>query len=302
MMLYNALSDHLKSRFGQKVFKVTINAGFTCPNRDGTKGYGGCVYCESSTLVPKDFNGDIDVKGQLLAGIERVRKRHKADKFIAYFQINTNTHAPIEYLEKIYAEAMHPDVVGIAVSTRPDCVDERVLDIFDEIRKEKHLWLELGLQSSNDMTLERINRGHTSAEFEDAVRRAKTRGIDVCAHVILGLPGESMADMLETIRFISSLKVWGVKFHQLQVLKGTALEDMYQKGEVKVLGLEEYSDLVIKCLELLPPEVVIHRLSGDVPKRYLIAPEWGSNKFIIAERIVRLMEERNAWQGKLAKT
>lgn len=297
---YSTLSGYLKARFGCKVFKVTINAGFTCPNRDGTKGYGGCVYCESSTLVPKDYKdykGDIDIGRQLATGIDKVRKRHGAEKFIAYFQINTNTHAPVDYLRKIYSDALHPDVVCLAVSTRPDCINDDVLGLLSELKEKRHLWLELGLQSANDATLDRINRGHTAAEFEDAVRRASSRGIDVCAHVIAGLPGEGREDILDTIRFLGNLPVWGVKFHQLQVIKGTPLEEMYDRGEVRVLGLEEYAGLVVECLEILPPEVIIHRLSGDAPKQYVIAPAWGANKFIIMERIERLLAEKKSCQG-----
>ncbi len=301
MSLYNPLSDYLKKRFGCKVFKVTVDAVLTCPNRDGTKGLGGCVYCEPLTIVPKDYTGSADIKSQLAAGMEKVRKRHRAEKFIAYFQINTNTYAPTDYLEKIYSEAYSfPDMAGIAVSTRPDCVSDEVLDLLGGfLDRGKYLWLELGLQSANENTLKAINRGHTAGDFEDAVKRARKRGIDVCAHVILGLPGEGREDISNTVDFIGRLPVWGVKFHQMQVIKGTRLGIMYNRGDLRALSLDEYAGLVVECLESLPPDVIIHRLCGDTPERYLVAPAWGANKFIIVERIIELLKERHTCQGRL---
>lgn len=289
---YITLSDFLKRKFGEKVFKVSLDAGFSCPNRDGKKGTGGCIYCNSETLIPLNFTGE-DIKGQLLSGMEKVRKRHNANKFIAYFQINSNTYAPIDYLKKVYREALLPDIIAIAVSTRPDCVPDEVLDLLKELKKERFLWLELGLQSANDSTLAFVNRGHTAAEFRDAVERARLRGIDVCAHVIVGLPDETRDDMLKTARFLSDCRVWGVKFHQLQVLKDTPLLKLYEEGKVKTLSLDEYAAIVADSLTILPPSVVVHRLSGDAPLKYLVAPRWGANKFIVAERIEELLKLRN---------
>jgi radical SAM protein (TIGR01212 family) len=295
---YNTLSDFLKKRFGCRVYKVSLNAGFTCPNRDGVKGTGGCIYCEPATLVPKDYTEGQGITEQLSCGIEKVRKRHRAEKFIAYFQINTNTYGDIDKLRSLYTEALrHPEVIALAVSTRPDCVDDTVLDLLKEIKEEKYLWLELGLQSANEGTLRFIKRGHTAEEFKDAVERAAERGMDVCAHLVIGLPGEGKADIINTVKFISRLPVWGVKFHQLQLIKGTPLEDMYKRGEVKTVGLEDYAALVVDCLERLSPQVVIHRLSGDVPKEFLAAPLWGANKFEVTERIERLLQKRNTRQG-----
>ncbi|TAN61312.1 TIGR01212 family radical SAM protein [bacterium] len=294
---YTTLSEHLKDRWGEKVFKVTIDAGFTCPNRDGTRGVGGCVYCLDAALQPLAFNGN-SIEEQLDAGIKLVRKRHHANKFIAYYQLNTNTYGSVTELEKIYKPALeNSGVSAIAVSTRPDCLEEDVLELLCKIKLKKPLWVELGLQSSNDATLERVNRGHTSAVFADAVNRAREKGIDVCAHVIIGLPGETLDDMLRTVRFLSDLPVWGVKFHQLQVLKGTRLEEMYNNGEVSCLPLAEYVAIVVECLELLPPNVVIHRLSSDAPLKYIVAPKWGINKFIIISAIEKLMVEKKTFQG-----
>ncbi len=296
---YNPLSPHLKSRFGCRVFKVSIHAGLTCPNRDGSKGRRGCTYCDPATLLPEYHEPGLSLAGQLEKGMAKARARHKAGKFIAYFQINTSTHAPVDFLERIYHDAAaHPDVVGVVVSTRPDCLGEAVLDVLSSLG-EKLLWVELGLQSSNDVTLERINRGHTARDFEDAVRRARRRDIDVCAHMIIGLPGEGRAEVLATAEFLSRLKVWGVKFHQMQVIRSTALEEAHKSGGFDPPGLEEYSRLVVECLQRLPEDTVIHRLCGDVPERFLTLPRWGKNKFAVTERIIGIMEETGAYQGEL---
>lgn len=295
--LYNPLSDFIREKFGQKVFKVSLYAGLTCPNRDGTKGYGGCSYCDTATLLPKDFDPAMDIRAQLSTGMERVRERHRAEKFIAYFQINTNTHAPVDELERIYSQALHPDVAGIAVSTRPDCVNDGVLDLLSKIKGGRFLWLELGLQSANNRTLDRVNRGHTVEEFEDALKITKARGIDVCAHMIVGLPGEEREDIIKTAAFLAEKGVWGVKFHQLQVIRSTPLEEMHSRGVVKTLSIDEYASLVVECLEHLPTETVIHRLCGDVPSGFLVAPKWGANKFIITGRILEEMKKRDTFQG-----
>ena len=195
----------------------------------------------------------------------------------------------------------HPEIVCLAVSTRPDCVDDEVLKLLAGLKEKKHVWLELGLQSANDATLEEINRGHGSWEFKDACERARSFGLDVCAHVILGLPNETREDMLETIRFAVGCGIWGIKFHQLQVLKGTPLEAAYKRGELKLLSLEEYASIVVECLEILPKEVVVHRLSGDAPLKHIIAPNWGANKFMIMDAVTRLMHERKSRQGSRRK-
>ncbi|MEK6759377.1 MAG: TIGR01212 family radical SAM protein [Deltaproteobacteria bacterium] len=294
---YNPLSGYLKERFGCKVYKVTVDAGFTCPNRDGTKGSLGCVYCNAEALVPRDYAGAVDIGAQLRLGINKVRQRHKAEKFIAYFQMNTNTHGSVDQLRSIYAGALIPEVAGVAISTRPDCLSDEVIGILSEIKSTRPVWLELGLQSSNDATLLLINRRHSVADFSSAVARAHLAGIDVCAHIIIGLPGEGRTEALSTVRFVADLDIWGVKFHQLQVLKDTALEAAYLNGGLDILELEEYSSIVVDSLELLSPSMVIHRLSGDAPRRFIVAPDWGVNKFIIDEMIVDMMRKRNTRQG-----
>jgi len=295
--LYNPLSAHLKDRFGCRVYKVTIDAGLTCPNRDGSRGTGGCSYCVSSALLPKAYASGADVRGQLLEGIEYVRKRHRAEKFIAYFQLNTNTHGPLRELERLFREALIPEVACLAISTRPDCLGDGVVGLLARMKKERPLWVELGLQSANDATLQRVNRGHTAGEFKEAATRAAEAGIDVCAHAIIGLPGEAREDIINTMRFIASLPVWGVKFHQLQVLRGTRLEEAWRRGEVETLSLDEYASLAAECLEELPSRIVVHRLCGDAPLRYIVAPKWGGGKFRIIEKITAALAERNSFQG-----
>lgn len=295
---YNSLSDFLRSKFGCKVFKVSLNAGLTCPNRDGAKGRGGCIYCASEPMMPLDYKDGTGIKEQLCTGIEYIKKRHRAEKFISYFQVNTNTYAPVQTLEGLYREALdHPDVAAAAVSTRPDCADDAVLDLLKQISKEKFLWLELGLQSSHDKTLKLINRCHTAEDFADAVKRAKHRGIPVCAHVILGLPGENRKDMLYTARFLSNLGVWGIKLHHLHIHKGTRLAEIYKKGEFAPPELDEYANLAVDFLQEIPERVIIHRLCGDTSRRFLIAPDWSVNKFAILNNIHRIMEQRNFYQG-----
>ncbi len=299
---FRTLSAYLKDKYGQKVYKVALDAGLTCPNRDGSLGHGGCLYCNPDSLKPKDPVSVTDIRGQLTDGIARMRVRHTARKFIAYFQSNTSTYAPVEVLERIYSAALdHDDVVGLAVSTRPDCLGEAVLDLLERIKNKKSLWVELGLQSANNITLKAMNRGHCAEDFARAMRRCNERGINVCAHVILGLPGETEADMLRTMEFLSDLDIWGIKFHQLQIMRGTPLYESYKRGRVKTLGLEEYTWLVIRCLDALPPEVVVHRLCADTPDAFLVAPQWGLNKFMILERITRgIVEKRGFHAGPVS--
>lgn len=298
---YNPLSDFLKKRFGCRVFKVSINAGFTCPNRDGTKGTGGCIYCTPSSLKPLAFGaGHPNIKEQLTSGIEYIRKRHNAEKFIAYFQINSNTYAPIDVLENLYNQAiLHPLIVGLAISTRPDCLDKDVISLLKALSQKKYLWLELGLQSANNKTLKSINRCHTVEDFTDAVNLAKANDIPVCAHVILGLPNETKGDMLYTAKSLAEMDIWGVKIHHLHILKGTELERLYNEGNIRILDLDEYTNLVVDFLEWTSSKTIIHRLCGDASKEFLAAPLWTTNKFAVIDRIHRIMEERDTYQGRL---
>ncbi len=295
---YYPVSRYLKERFGGRVQRVSIYCGFTCPNRDGTISTGGCTYCVPSLLIPDTYRNRMGVTEQLNAGMERLRKRYRTDRFIAYFQVNTNTYAPLDRLEKLYREATgHPRVVALCVSTRPDCVDTALLELLSQLKEEKHLWLELGLQSAHNRTLRLINRGHTVEDFVKCVERVKTYGIDVCTHVIFGLPGESKEDMLDTVRLVAELELWGIKFHQLDIIRGTPVEALYREGRLRPLELEAYAECVVESLELLSPHTTIHRLSGYTPREYLVAPLWSLNKERVRKRIEQLLEERNTHQG-----
>ena len=297
---YFTLRRYFKERFNDtKVNKISLNPGYGCPNREGRDATGGgCIFCQPKTLIPRGYGEDWPIAKQLKAGLEKIGKRDKVGAFISHLQIDTNTYAPIEELRKLYTEATgDPSIVGLAVSTRPDCVPDSVMALLAEFAAKGEFWLELGLQSANNKTLERINRGHSAAQFSDAAIRADRHGIKVCAHIILGLPGETRDDMLDTVRFISKLPVWGVKFHQLQVTKDTALEEEFNAGGVALLTLAEYIELVVDSLELLPAEMVIHRVVGDTLDEFHIAPRWGPDKFRVIEMIKARLAEKDTRQG-----
>lgn len=295
---YNTIGTFLKSRFGKRIYKVSLHGGFTCPNRDGTKGWGGCVYCQPKTLIGEDFGKTPDIEEQLTRGIGYLKRRYRAEGFIAYFQSYSNTYAPPDRLEGLYRRALnHPEVVGLAVSTRPDTVDAEVLDLLCHIGRERFLWVEYGLQSARDETLRLIGRAHTVEDFLTTYEMTVKRGIRVCVHIILGLPGEGREEMMETARFLGRLNPWGVKIHHLQIHRGTRLEGWYRKGLVRTLDLEEYIPLVVEFLELLPSSTIIHRVVGDAPQDLLVAPQWGS-KLEVLRAIDRYMIEKDTWQGR----
>ncbi len=293
----NTIGDHLKRHFGGNIYKVSLWAGLSCPNRDGTKGKGGCVFCQPDALMPADMRGGEPIDAQLERGIRHLKKRYRAERFIAYLQAYTNTYGDVDTLRAIYHRAIdHPDVVGLAVSTRPDAIDHRVLDLFSEMDETTIFWVEYGLQSAKDETLRFLNRGHTLEDFLRTYEETVKRGIRVCVHVILGLPNETRDDMLDTAHLLTELRVWGVKIHHLQIHRGTQLETLYKKGLVRVLSLEEYIPLVIDFIEHLHPDIIIHRLIGDVPERFLVAPRWG-NKLSVLRMINRYMDELDTFQG-----
>ncbi len=295
---YRPLSGYLMERFGCRVFRVSLDAGLTCPNKDGTKGWGGCSFCNSSTLAHPPGTNKRELKEQLLQGMQRLKERRRAEKFIAYLQPNSNTYAPIEFLEKVYQEAIdHPDVVALAISTRPDCLGEEALELLESFSRKIDLWIEVGFQTAKEETLTALNREHTVADFEKALAGARGRGIPLCAHVILGLPGESREDMVATARFLAQHSIWGVKIHPLHIQRGTRLEELYRKGEVRVLGLDEYAERVVEFLEELPPQTIIHRLCGSTPRRFLVAPPWGADRFAPPAVIRQLLDARNSHQG-----
>lgn len=295
---YYAFSRFLRERFGAKVYRVTIDAGFTCPNVDGSVAVGGCVYCDNRSFSPNRRLPRSAVRDQVRRGVELLQERYGADRFLAYFQAATNTYAPADRLRRLYDEALdHPQVVGLAVGTRPDCVPDPVLDLLEEYARGRYVCLELGLQSVHDRSLDWMNRGHHYDAFADAVRRCHGRGLDLCAHVILGLPGESRADMLATADALAGLPVNGVKIHNLHVVKDTPLEKMYRAGEVRLFEMEEYVQVVCDFLERLPPGLVIHRLQGDAPPDYLVAPQWCRDKQRLLAAIEAELERRGSRQG-----
>ncbi len=297
---YFSFSEYLKKKFGPGVRKVCVDGGFTCPNRDGKAGIGGCIYCNNTGFNPNLRQERVSVREQVLQGMEYMKKKYGARKFIVYFQPFSNTYADLKTLKNLYSEAVsHEDVVGLAIGTRPDCVPNEVLDYIQSFTGKYEVWLEYGLQSTHDRTLFLINRGHTFSQFVDAIDRTKGRDIKICVHVILGLPGEDEQDMMETARILSEMDIDGIKIHNLHVVKGTVLEKMFLNGECNILTLDEYVRLVCNFLELLPPDVVVQRLSGDAPEGLLIAPEWCRNKSQVISEIDKEFNRRNSWQGRL---
>jgi len=296
---YYPLSRFFQERFGAKVYRVTVDGGFTCPNVDGTVAVGGCVYCDNRSFSPNRRLPRTGIREQVERGIALLSTRYGADRFIAYFQAATNTYAPAAKLRRLYDEALdYPQIVGLAIGTRPDCVPDDVLDLIESYARDRYVCLELGLQSIHDRSLEWMNRGHHYDVFVDAVERCRGRGLDVCAHVILGLPGETRADMLATADALAGLPVQGVKIHNLHVVRDTPLERMFQAGEVPMLDFTEYVELVCDFLERLPAGMVIHRLNGDAPPDYLVAPLWCLDKPALLAAIQAELERRDSWQGK----
>jgi uncharacterized protein len=293
------LNTYLKNRYGGRVHKISVDAGLTCPNRDGTLGTEGCIFCNAKGSGTGNLAKGYPITEQLEKSKAPVIKRFKAKKFIAYFQSFTNTYAPFETLKAIYEEALAvPDVVGLAIGTRPDCISEAVLDLLQSYAKSHLLWIESGLQSAHDATLERIHRGHDVAAFEKAVRATAGRGIKIGTHMILGLPGETRKEMLATADYIAGLPVDGIKLHLLYVIKGTALERLYRDGRYRCLDRNAYIELVCDVLERLPKEMVIQRLTGDPHRHELVAPLWALEKNDNVALIRQRMEERDTWQGK----
>jgi len=301
---YLAFGDYLKDKYGCKVYKVTIDAGFTCPNRDGKLGTGGCIYCNNRGFSPNTRQPRSSVTEQLERGMKFLRQRYKAEKFISYFQAFTNTYAPLEKLEKLYRESLVPeDVVGLSVGTRPDCCGEEVVGLLAELARGHEVWIELGLQSIHDSTLERINRRHDFRSFTDAVERIHSRpGLKICAHVILGLPGETREMMIESAGVLSDLGIEGIKIHLLHVLKDTELERMYEQGEIEMFGFNEYVQLVADYLEKLDPGIVIQRLTADGPSDILVAPRWALEKKRTIDKIEKELLKRGSRQGTKRET
>ena len=333
---YRQYSQHLKELFNCKVYKVTLDAGFRCPNRDGKISTGGCIFCEDGGSFSQAHSNQISINEQLDISIKKLKDRFGAQKFISYFQAYSNTYAPVEKLKLLYDEAVsHPDVVGLSIGTRPDCVDEEKIRLINsyaernisdnflspppypppqgggkqigegalpphlDTPKKYEIWIEYGLQSIHDKTLKLINRGHSVEDFIKTYELTRKFGknIKICVHVILGLPGETRQEMVETAKALADLGIDGIKIHLLCALKGTELENIYDRGEFNPLSVEDYVDLVCDYLEVLPPETVIHRLAGNGLKKILVAPKWLPEKFKVLNLIDRELERRGTFQG-----
>lgn len=301
---YFSLDYYLKQTFGEKVYKVALDGGMTCPNRDGTIGDRGCIFCSEggsgdfaapcTDSVTKQI--DLAIEG-IRSSKQKSQKSLVCNKFIAYFQSYTNTYAPVEYLRKLFMEAIsHPSIVALSIATRPDCLSDEILDLLEELNKIKPVWVELGLQTIHEKTATFIRRGYPLSVFNEAVHNLNQRKIDIIVHLILGLPFETTNDILESVRYLGNLPIQGVKLQLLHVLKGTDLANHLH--EFKLLSLEEYINLVIQCLERLPQTMVIHRITGDGPKDLLLAPLWSTHKKHVMNEIHRNLKLQDTWQGK----
>ena len=296
---YHSMDYDLKQLYGEKVYKITLNGGMTCPNRDGKIGHGGCIFC--STAGSGDFAGPAtcSITKQLAMGKENLTKKRPVHSYIAYFQAFTNTYAPVEYLRQIYMEAIQdPDVQILSIATRPDCLPEDVLQLLEEINQIKPVWIELGLQTIHPQTATYIRRGYPLEVFEEAVNNLRKRNISVITHTILGLPGENEDMMLETIDYLNKMDIQGIKLQLLHILKGTDLALDYEKQPFWSPSMEEYISLLGTCIARLRPDITIHRLTGDGPKELLIAPSWTSQKRTVLNTLHRYLKEQDIWQGK----
>lgn len=290
-MEYTTLNSYLKDRFGQKVYKIAINAGFTCPNRDGTIGTGGCIFCSKGGSGDFAESPTLSITEQIEKGKSRISGKIKNGKYIAYFQAFTNTYAPVERLRALYTEAVnHPDIVALSIATRPDCLGDDVLMLLDEINQVKPIFVELGLQTSNESSARYIRRGYTNDVYDTAVSKLHSIGINVVTHIILGLPGESKQDMLKSVEYACKVTD-GIKLQLLHVIDGTDLADEYKQGKFNVLSLEEYTQIIVDCVRIIPKNVVIHRLTGDGAKRDLIAPLWSADKKTVLNTINKALKD-----------
>lgn len=297
---YYSLNDYLKQTFGEKVYRLSLNGGMTCPNRDGTLDSRGCIFCSAGGSGDFAASPSLSVTEQIEQAKERIQKKSNCKKFIAYFQAYTNTYAPVPYLKKLFTEAInHPDIVAISIGTRCDCLDDDVLELLCELNQIKPVWVELGLQSIHNETLTRIRSGFTYEQYLHAVTSLKEKHITVITHLILGLPGETKEMMLASVDAVAALPCDGIKLQLLHVLKNTDLASLYESDPFPVFSLEDYCDFIVTCVEHLPPRMVVHRLTGDGPRSLLIAPLWSTDKKRVLNTIQKRFRERDTWQGKL---
>lgn len=303
---YYSLSYYFKSVYGEKIYKIALDGGMTCPNRDGTLDTRGCIFCSEGGSG--EFSAPMnrchpDIKAQIQEGKKRLEGKKTGTRFVAYFQPFTNTYGPIHHLQAIYEAALSdPEIIGISIATRPDCLSGEVIQLLSDLTKKystKFIWVELGLQTIHRETALYIRRGYELSVFEEAVKKLQHIQIPVIVHVILGLPGETREHMLSTVEYLNTFPIFGIKLQLLHVLEGTDLAKDFAKREFDVLTMEEYIDIVIACLEQLNPEIVIHRLTGDGPKNILIAPTWSRDKRVVLNTLLHTMRQRDSWQGKL---
>jgi len=295
---YRDLKGFWRNLFGCNVYKLPIDAGFTCPNRDGSASTGGCIYCDGRGSRLRQAGPLPSVSEQIQRGKAYYAKHRQAEKFIAYFQTFTNTYGPIDQLKRLYDEALaEEDVIGLSVGTRPDCVPDDVISLLENYTKDFHVWLELGLQSVHDKTLQFINRGHAADIFLDAVRRASGGKLHICTHIIVGLPGETREEIIETARVLATLPIHGIKIHALLALKGTNMGDLYEQGKITLMEKDDYVQTVCDILEILPPEMVIQRLTADGYRDIFLAPPWAINKMDVLNAIDGELDKRDTYQG-----
>jgi radical SAM protein (TIGR01212 family) len=300
---FNSYTNYLREIFGSRVQKVSVHAGFTCPNRDGTKGTGGCTFCNNNAFSPSYCKAEKPIKQQILEGILFHKKRYKtAENYLAYFQAFSNTYKPLEDLKEIYHQALENErVIGLVIGTRPDCIDNEKLEYFKKLAEDYYVVIEYGIESCNNNTLKRINRGHTFEETVKAINETSAIGIRTGAHMIFGLPGESKEEMLNSAKIISRLPLNNIKFHQLQIIKQTVITEEYKKNpdDFYIFGIDEYIDFMVNYLELLNPAFIVERIAGEVPPRYNSGRQWGLRYDQILSLLEKRLEERNTWQGRL---
>jgi len=298
MQRHRSFGAFMRTKFGFTVYKVNVDAGFTCPNRDGTLGLSGCIYCNNDSFRPNSCKPTLSLAGQIGNGVNHIKKRYKANKFIVYFQPYTNTYAPLETLIELYSEALkQPDIIGLAIGTRPDAIDEQKISMLEKLAQKHFILIEYGLQSIYDRSLTFINRGHDYAAFLKAVDMTKDRGIHIGAHLIAGFPTETRDEMLAMAEEISSLPIGFLKVHQLQVIRDTPLADMYKENPFYTFGYEEYLDFIVDFIERTSPDIVFQRLFATAPDNILVAPDWGKSRHRMLSDIEKRLEARDTYQG-----
>ncbi len=291
-MEYLSFNKYLKDKFGQKVYKISLDGGFTCPNRDGKIDTRGCIFCSKGGSGDFAQNRDLSITEQIESGKKRVEKKIKSGKYIAYFQAFTNTYAPVEILRAKYSEAInHPDIVALSIATRPDCLGDGVIELLDEMNKIKPVFVELGLQTIHSDSAKYIRRGYSLEVYNEAVKKLKNIGVNIVVHIILGLPNESEEDMLESVKYVCQSQIDGIKLQLLHIIAGTDLAKDYEKGLFKTLEFDEYVELIAKCVAIIPKNIVIHRLTGDGAKKDLIAPLWSADKKRVLNAINKALRE-----------